>query len=83
MHTHRAHVKTTRPETHAALTAQCQRCMFWMAGTARCVAFPRGIPSDIADGRFNHSQSYPGDGDIRFLPRRPSDGRQRDLVDLD
>jgi hypothetical protein len=72
MHTDRREpANLARPEMRAAEAAQCQSCMFWLAGTARCVAFPRGIPGDIAGGRFDHTKSYPGDGDIRFLPRRP------------
>ena len=59
------------PLCDAATLPQCRRCMFWFSDTLTCVAFPRGIPADIADGRFDHAKSYPGDGDIRFLPRRP------------
>lgn len=47
---------------------QCDCCMFRLAGT-QCVAFPHGIPAEIAAGRFDHTQPYPGDGDIRFLER--------------
>jgi len=84
MHTDgREHAQVARPETRAVETAQCQRCMFWLGGSTRCVAFPRGIPRDIADGRFDHTRSYPGDGDIRFLPRRRygESARDRGLAD--
>jgi hypothetical protein len=47
---------------------QCDCCMFRLGGS-HCVAFPRGIPAEILAGRFDHTQPYPGDGDIRFLQR--------------
>ena len=49
---------------------QCARCIFKMAGKLVCVAFPRGIPLAIAEGRFDHSNPFGGDGGIRFVPLR-------------
>ena len=51
-------------------TTQCTRCIFRLDGKMACVAFPQGIPSEIAEGRFDHTKPYHGDGGIRFVPGR-------------
>jgi hypothetical protein len=43
--------------------------MFRFSDAMACVAFPRGIPAEIVTGAIDHTKPYPGDGDIRFLPR--------------
>lgn len=35
-----------------------------------CKAFPRGIPDEIAYGDNPHALKYPGDGGLRFQPRK-------------
>jgi hypothetical protein len=32
-----------------------------------CMAFPKGIPQEILDGKNDHSTPYPGDHGIQFL----------------
>lgn len=31
-----------------------------------CTAFPDGIPEEIYNNRYDHTQPYPGDAGIRF-----------------
>ena len=31
-----------------------------------CVAFPNGIPSEIAYGKNNHTKPFPGDNGIQY-----------------
>ena len=52
---------------------QCDRCVFRFADASKCVAFPDGIPLEIAEGRVDHSKPYDGDGGIRFVPSRQYD----------
>jgi hypothetical protein len=33
-----------------------------------CMAFPKGIPKDILDGKADHHCPYHGDNGIRFEP---------------
>ena len=46
---------------------QCISC-YWYIGRIRsglaCYAFPKGIPSDIMEGKFDHRNTYPGDAGI-------------------
>jgi hypothetical protein len=48
----------------------CLRLRLGDAGQFSCAAFPRGIPSDLFEGRANHRVPYPGDGGLRFTPDR-------------
>ncbi|NSW84254.1 MAG: hypothetical protein HPY90_13460 [Syntrophothermus sp.] len=54
---------------------QCARCKHLSLHSAedgvgsKCTAFKR-IPREILEGRFDHRNPYPGDGGIRFEPRR-------------
>ncbi len=50
---------------------QCERCLLRLVDRSACVAFPNGIPADIFDGRFDHTQPYPDDGGFRFFPHQP------------
>ncbi len=65
--------------TRSLIASQCGGCIFKITGKLACVAFPRGIPREIAEARFDHTQPYAGDGGIRFAPLR-SYGRQRAAV---
>lgn len=51
-------------------SGQCDRCIFRSPGRTACVAFPWGIPAEMLEGRFDHTQPHPGDGGFRFVPRR-------------
>lgn len=42
-----------------------------------CAAFPKGIPSRIMSGDFDHRRHYPGDHGIRF---RLKEGREEWLA---
>jgi len=33
-----------------------------------CAAFPNGIPEEILDGEFDHTQPHEGDHGLRFVP---------------
>jgi hypothetical protein len=35
-----------------------------------CLAFPRGIPEPIRDGKYDHRTPYPGDCGLRFEPAK-------------
>jgi hypothetical protein len=52
------------------LTVQCDHCIYRLNDKPACVAFPWGIPPDILEGRFDHTNPYPGDGGFRFVPLR-------------
>ncbi len=54
-------------EPAAPLRSQCDRCLWRLNDTQNCVAFPQGIPAEILDGAFDHTQPYPGDGGFRFV----------------
>ena len=36
--------------------------------TGKCKAFPEGIPMQIFENIFDHTNPYPGDNGIRFTP---------------
>ena len=40
----------------------------------KCDAFPKGVPSDISDGRHDHRKPYRGDQGIMFEPDSYSKG---------
>lgn len=70
-----ANVAETQPEMSRsqqalALTRQCEQCLFRLTGKPACVAFPWGIPLEIRNGDFDHTEPHPGDGGFRFVPFR-------------
>lgn len=40
--------------------------------TPTCAAFPRGIPDVIFENKFDHRETYIGDGGTRWEPVRPT-----------
>jgi uncharacterized protein with gpF-like domain len=48
---------------------QCSLCTHRTAFTAKCKAFPDGIPSEILTGRADHRKPVKGDHGIQFAPR--------------
>jgi hypothetical protein len=47
----------------------CWRCARYDPLTITCAAFPQGIPKEILNGEFIHTQPYPGDNGILFEPK--------------
>jgi len=45
----------------------CYECKHHIA-VGVCMAFPDGIPLDIAEGRNDHTKPYEGDNGIQFDP---------------
>lgn len=54
---------------HALGAEQCRQCARY-EGDGFCAAFPypQGIPAAILAGEHDHTQAYPGDGGLRFVP---------------
>jgi len=50
------------------LTSGCATCANYL-GELCCLAFPDGIPADILDGDFDHTQPHEGDNGVRYEPR--------------
>ena len=50
---------------------QCATCKNHIKGTWTCKAFPNWIPGEITKGKFDHTESYPGDNGIRYDPKDP------------
>ena len=46
--------------------SQCFDCVNKHQGSVGCNAFPDGIPDDILDNSFIHTEAYPGDNGIRY-----------------
>lgn len=65
-------------------SAQCFNCenLFSDRVTLRCLAFPGGIPYEIASGSFDHTKEYPGDRGIRFEPRPTPPEDQREYAQV-
>lgn len=51
----------------------CTRMRTGEFGPPTCAAFPDGIPVDIFEGGFDHTQPYEGDRNIRYLPAKGTD----------
>ena len=51
------------------ISTQCLGCEnFKNKKRFTCRAFPKGIPSKIISGNFDHTKPFPGDKGIRFEP---------------
>jgi hypothetical protein len=58
----------------------CRTCRHWGGGDT-CRAFPDGIPADIAEGRNDHTDPYPGDGGMLYAPK--DDEAMDDSIEMD
>jgi hypothetical protein len=54
------------------LSIQCIECKHFGKKPITCLAFPKGIPKKILDGKFNHVKPYKGDHGIQFEPKENS-----------
>ena len=45
-----------------------------------CKAFPQRIPKEIMFDGFDHTKPYPGDGGIRYAPKRRKGRAQREAA---
>ena len=54
-------------QVRLADNSDCRRRLFRLEGQSTCVAYPRGIPTEIMEGRVDHTEPYPGDGGFRFV----------------
>ena len=52
---------------------QCATCKNHIPRTFSCRAFPNGIPDEIAEGMWDHRESFPGDNGILYDPKDPDD----------
>jgi len=55
--------------------------VYYQLGRKKCKAFPRGIPTKIYAGDFDHNMEFEGDKGIRYvdleIPTRKEDQRER------
>lgn len=52
----------------------CYDCAYYHTIKPRtCEAFPEGIPNEIWTGVFKHDKPYPGDHDIQFKLKFPTE----------
>ena len=47
------------------ITIQCGICKHYLEGL-KCKAFPNGIPQEILEGSFDHTNSFKGDNGIVY-----------------
>lgn len=59
--------KFTHKMSEIEWESSCGLCRHLRANQT-CVAFPRGIPREIWDGKHKHKTPYPGDNGIRYEP---------------
>ena len=50
---------------------QCTTCKNIFEGTTNCKAFPQGIPEELLEGKWDHTEPYPGDNGILYDPVDP------------
>lgn len=51
----------------------CANCVWWFAGTQKCLAFPIQIPDDIWYDNVHHTEPYDGDAGITFEALNPGE----------
>lgn len=47
--------------------SQCLKCNHYQLSRKKCKAFPRGIPTKIYNGDFDHSMPFEGDRGFRYV----------------
>ena len=52
------------------ITDQCLSCIRLHRDLLRCDAFPEGLPENIRQGKFDHTEPYDGDHGVQFSPRK-------------
>ncbi len=70
MRTQQIQISTIENKTYSDIlfdiSLQCMECIFLYDNLISCKAFPKGIPNEILDGKFNHNKPFKGDNGIRF-----------------
>ena len=50
---------------------QCASCRNHIPYTMACKAFPKGIPTELMSGSWDHREPYEGDNGVLYEPENP------------